>query len=366
MSKTTSAAPGRSGDQTGPGKNGGTNGTGGKGGNGAKGGNRSTGGNGSTEHAIGDLGTGGVIATSGAVPWRLRSGRLQVAVIHRPRYDDWSWPKGKLDPGEEWPVAAVREVWEETGLRVRLGAPLPTSEYPLAGPRGQTHKRVRYWSAEVTGGSGRLVHEVDSVRWVEPAKARKVLTYERDHAQLDALVTAHQTNALAVRPFAVVRHAKALPRRKWSGDDWLRPLDDEGLEQVRSLPDLLLAFGIVRLLSSSSTRCVDTLVPYAKATGVKLKTTYAMSEESYEKRPKAAAEAMERALKSPRPTAICSHGPVLPDLIKTLARHARGADKATLKSAAKDGMDKGEVIMAYLDRKNRITAVERFPPLDRS
>ena len=310
--------------------------------------------------------SGDVIATSGALPWRLRSGRLQVAVIHRPRYDDWSWPKGKLDPGEEWPVAAVREVWEETGLRVRLGAPLPPADFALMGPRGQARKHVRYWAAEVTGGSGRLRHEVDSVRWVDPAKARSLLTYERDHAQLEALVTAHQTKTLAVRPFAIVRHTKALPRRKWSGHDWLRPLDDEGVAQAKALPDLLLAFGIVRLMSSSSTRCVDTLKPYAKATGVKLKTTYAMSEESYEKRPKAAAEAMERALDNPRPTAICSHGPVLPKLLTTLARHASGAEKAALKEAAKGGMEKGEAIIAYLDRKNRVTALERFPPMEQA
>lgn len=320
---------------------------------------RETGGNG--KNGGNGQATDGTIPTSGALPWRLRSGRLQVAVIHRPRYDDWSWPKGKLDPGEEWPVAAVREVWEETGLRVRLGAPLPSAEFGLMGPRGQTRKHVRYWSAEVTGGSGRLRHEVDSVRWLEPAKARALLTYERDHAQLEALVTAHQTKTLAVRPFAVVRHAKALPRRKWSGDDWLRPLDDEGVAQARALPDLLLAFGIVRLLSSSATRCVDTFRPYAQSTGLPLKTTYAMSEEGFEKRPKAAVEALERAVRRKRPGAICSHGPVLPALLTALASHAKGPEKAALKAAAKEGMEKGEALIAYLDRKNRVTAIDRFP-----
>ena len=93
-----------------------------------------------------------VVLAAGTLPWRRRRGRLQVAVVHRPKYDDWSWPKGKLDPGEEWQVAAVREVWEETGLRVRLGIPLPDSEYQVAG--ASHRKRVRYWAAEITGGSG--------------------------------------------------------------------------------------------------------------------------------------------------------------------------------------------------------------------
>ena len=72
-----------------------------------------------------------VVLAAGTLPWRRRRGQLQVAVVHRPKYDDWSWPKGKLDPGETFPVAAARETAEETGLVVRLGRPLPTSTYHL-------------------------------------------------------------------------------------------------------------------------------------------------------------------------------------------------------------------------------------------
>ena len=74
--------------------------------------------------------------------------------MHRPRYDDWSWAKGKLDPGEEWPVAAVREVAEETSLRVHLRRPLPTSTYPIGSLSGLATKEVRYWVAEVVGDTG--------------------------------------------------------------------------------------------------------------------------------------------------------------------------------------------------------------------
>ncbi len=309
------------------------------------------------------LPNGCAIATAGAIPWRVRSGRLQVAMVHRPRYDDWSWPKGKLDPDEDWPVAAVREVWEETGLRVRLAAPLPCTEFFVSGPRGRALKQVRYWAAEVTGGRGRLRHEVDEVRWADPAAARKLLTRKRDHEQLNALAAAHQTKTLELRPYIVVRHAKALPRRKWSKDDWLRPLDDEGAVQARKLADLLLAFGTVRLLSSSATRCFDTLDPYARSTGLKLRTSHALSEEGFAKRPQQAVNSLEKHLAGRRPGAICSHGPVLPALLTTLAEHARGAQRTALKAAAKDGMEKGEALVAYLDRKDRVAAVERFAPL---
>ena len=301
-----------------------------------------------------------IIAASGAVPWRLRDGGLQVAMIHRPRYDDWSWPKGKLDPGEVWQAAAVREVWEETGLRVRLGSPLPNADYRVAGSSNRKH--VRYWSAAITGGSGRLQHEVDKVIWLEPAAARKKLSYERDREQLDAVVKAHRNKVLDVRPFAVVRHAKATPRRKWSKDDWLRPLDEQGYAESEAMVDVLLAFGIVRLLSSSSTRCVDTLRPYAKATHVRLETSYALSEESFEKRPKRAVEAMRRQMSGRTPGAICSHGPVLPDLLTALAGASKGSARRALTEAAGDNLEKGEVLIAHLDKRNRPVCVERIPP----
>lgn len=301
-----------------------------------------------------------LVAAAGALPWRTRDGRLQVALIHRPTYDDWSWPKGKLDPGEEWQVAAVREVWEETGLRVRLGVPLPDSEYKVAG--ASHRKRVRYWAAEITGGSGKLQHEVDAVAWLTPEAARKRLSYDRDREQLDALVKAHRNKALDVRPFAVVRHGKALPRRKWDKDDWLRPLEPRGYREAFGLVDVLGAYGIARLLSSSATRCAETLRPYAKAAKLPLDTTYALSEEGFEKRPKKAVAAMRKHMNGARPGAICSHGPVLPDLLSALAGDARKPGRAVLKDAAKNNLEKGEVLIAQLDRRGHIVAVERIPP----
>ncbi|GAB95856.1 8-oxo-dGTP diphosphatase [Kineosphaera limosa] len=302
-----------------------------------------------------------LIAAAGAVPWRIRSGKLQVALVHRPRYDDWSWPKGKLDPGEDWPVAAVREVWEETGLRVRLGIPLPEAHFRIGATN--TRKHVLYWAAEITGGRGELCNEVDEVRWLTPKQARSQLSYARDREQLDALVKAHGNARLGVRPFAVVRHAKAVPRRKWKHEpDWLRPLDEQGFAEAEHMVDVLRAYGVTRLLSSSATRCLQTLQPYATAAALPLETSYALSEESYEKRPKHAIKAMRRHLHGPRPGAICSHGPLLPELLSTLAADAKGSARGTLRDAAESNLEKGEIVFGHLDRKNRIVAVERIPP----
>lgn len=289
------------------------------------------------------------VAAAGTLPWRLENGRLEVALIHRPRYDDWSWPKGKLDPGEDWPVAAARETLEETGHAVALGRTLPRCDYVPMSKTRQELKRVRYWAARVVGGAGTLEHEVDEVRWLAPEAARDRLTYERDHAQLDALVAAHEAGALDTRVFAVVRHAKARPRKDWHKHDWLRPLDAAGRHQAVELVPLLGAYGITSLLSSSSTRCVDTFVPYAKAASLRLETTAHLSEESFVDKPRKAVSTLLKAFAKDDATAVCSHGPLLPDLLTALADYA--ADDAVadaLTEAAADNLAKGEALVTHV------------------
>ena len=129
------------------------------------------------------------VTAAGAIPWRLNSvnkDQLEVLLIHRPRYDDWSWPKGKIDAGETIPECAVREVEEETGLRCSLGPELPSTDY--TDPKGRP-KRVRYWAMEVVGGELRYEHEVDAARWLSPLEATEALSYERDADVLRAALS---------------------------------------------------------------------------------------------------------------------------------------------------------------------------------
>jgi 8-oxo-dGTP diphosphatase len=112
------------------------------------------------------------------VPWRRGpDGSLEVLLVHRPRYDDWSFPKGKLEDGETDEQAAVREVEEETGLRCELGRELPSTSYTDSKLRPKT---VRYWEMRPVGGEAAPAHEVDEVRWLDVDAAETLLSYDRD------------------------------------------------------------------------------------------------------------------------------------------------------------------------------------------
>lgn len=312
------------------------------------------------------------IPAAGTLPWRRRRGQLEVALVHRPKYDDWSWAKGKLDAGEPWPVAAVRETLEETSLQVGLGRPLPSSEYVVLGPDGQPGtKEVRYWAAESTTPAGPLQHEIDEVRWLDVVSASDRLDYARDRDQLRALVRADHAGTLTTWPLAVVRHATAVGRRAWSGDDSLRPLDEPGVRRAAQIAPVLAAYAITRLVTSPSLRCTDTLQPYSEVTGSPLRHRPGLSEEGYAAEPDRAVRHLHKLIERGTPAALCSHGPVLPDLLAVLlAAVDRGepdADRtcATLEAARAEKMAKGEVLVAHLVGSGEtatVVAVERHRP----
>lgn len=311
-----------------------------------------------------------VIPAAGTLPWRRRDGRLEVALVHRPKYDDWSWAKGKLDPGEHACVAAVRETLEETGLVVRLGVPLPSAEYPVLDPTGgPATKQVHYWSARVTGGTGALEHEIDEVAWVDVRTAHDRLDYARDREQLLALIRAERADELRSWPIAFVRHAKATPRGRWSGDDRRRPLDAVGRSQASAVSAVLGAYGVTRVVSSSSTRCVATVEPYAVAHGLRLRTRDALSEEGFAESEVGAVAQVRRLLERGDPAALCSHGPVLPTLLGLLqARVVHSPERGEvvadhLRAAADESMHKGEVLVCHLVGRGedaRVVDVERI------
>jgi len=288
------------------------------------------------------------IEAAGAVVFRRAKGEgRQVLLVHRPKYDDWSFPKGKLDRGEHVTVAAVREVEEETGLTIRLGRPLRSQRYRV----GRGWKRVHYWVGRVRTGRPDDVEgyvrpgEIDSVVWVPTADASRLLSYTHDRATLREAIAARK----ATYPLIVLRHGQSRSRETWHAPDAERPLLASGRRQAEHLAPVLDAYGVARVVSSTSARCRQTLEPYAEAIDVPLEEAPLLSEEGAEA-DKTAALVLElaRDLPTSGPLVLCSHRPVLPTIFSAL-----GIRKLSL--------EKGEMAVAHV-RKGRVVAIERHLP----
>jgi 8-oxo-(d)GTP phosphatase len=262
----------------------------------------------------------GEIRAAGAVLWRPAGRGTQVAVIHRPKYDDWGLPKGKLEPGEHPLLAAVREVSEETGLQVTLGQRLPPVRYLVDGQP----KVVDYWAARAPVPAGQFTpnHEVDRLDWVALTRAAGRLSYDHDAALLaDFTATPRPT-----MPLILVRHASAGSKSEWHRDDELRPLDSRGKQQAKVLVELLRCFGAGRVLSSPAERCLATVRPYAAAVGAAVeevpefglppgkhkKATRAAATDELEQ---AAAGAVTALTGGDEPVVICAHRENMPALL---------------------------------------------------
>ncbi len=233
----------------------------------------------------------------------------EVLLVHRPKYDDWSFPKGKVDLGEHVTTAAVREVAEETGLDVRLGPPLASQRYSVA--NGQTRlKRVHYWVGRAVGGDDVSAYqpndEIDEVAWVRLDKAAARLTYDHDRDTLEEMTAVRRKS----HPLVVLRHGKARSRKTWEQDDQERPLNDLGLLQAQQVVPVLSAYGVRRVLSSSSRRCWSTVGPYADVADVDLQVTRDLSEQGAS--PRGVTRHVHRLLDRSEPAVICTHRPVLP------------------------------------------------------
>ncbi|MGH4007759.1 MAG: NUDIX hydrolase [Pseudonocardiaceae bacterium] len=257
----------------------------------------------------------GLIA-AGAVVWQLSpSGDVEVALVHRPHYDDWSFPKGKPHSGEALPHTAVREVAEETGHTVVLGPRLGSTHYPV--PAGE--KVARYWVARATGGSFRPSAEVDELRWLPPVKASDLLSYEHDQM----LLAGFDNPTDVTHTVLLVRHGEAGEREAWQGDDDLRPLTAAGWRQAENLRGLLPLFGARRVYSAPPLRCRQTIEGLAADLRVPVIAEPRLSEAGYAADPAASLDGLiEIAAKPGGPAVVGSQGGVIPDLVSKLAEAA--------------------------------------------
>ncbi|SDR78157.1 8-oxo-dGTP diphosphatase [Friedmanniella luteola] len=269
----------------------------------------------------------------------------EVVIVHRKRYDDWSLPKGKLEAGESLPACAVREVQEETGVSIRLGSPLDQVTYD----RGAGLKRVDWWSGSVVSAVGRAPdHEVDVVSWLPLKAALSRLTFEHDRFLVQQQLTQPVTT-----PLVIVRHAKAMDRKDWSRKDAARPINSRGRRQARLLIPMLAAYGAERLVSSTSARCISTLMPYAHHRELRVETYGQLSEEEGTSDAKGVARLVTRirnqAAADHLPTVICVHRPVLPHVLEAL-------------DMVPTSLVTGEFLVAHLTGDGEVHALERHRP----
>lgn len=311
------------------------------------------------------------VVAAGAVVWRMVSGEPRILVVHRPVHKDVSLPKGKVDPGESLPETAVREIQEETGLSVTLGAPLGTAEYTMM--TNGRDKVVHYWSAEVHDHQLELAKftpnaEISQLEWLPIKEARERLSYSHDREIVKLLRS--RIKAGTARTFAVIvlRHAKAVPAGTWDGPDSSRPLLHRGTEQAAAIVGGLAAFAPQRIISSNATRCLATVAPLAEALDLPIKQETRISQEAYEHGFADPAAVVAKRVHRQETVVLCSHGPVIPEIVASVAdgtESPRDADvsalKAQLRSAASLGTGDYAVLHIAL-KKNRLVAVETQQP----
>ena len=302
------------------------------------------------------------VYAAGVICWREVKGEILFALVHREKYNDWGFAKGKQDPGEELCETAVREVKEELGLKIKLGRKISTIHYELA--NGED-KEVHYWASKVTEKAVQRSDfapnaEISQVEWHGAKSALKLLSYAHDKALLKEVLELAKEKELETRALIVLRHAKATPRSEWSKGEKTRPLTQKGEQQSYRLVVQLASYGPKKLITSPWKRCKDTVLPYAKATHRQLLERSQLSEYSAEKNPKKAKRLIEDIFEGTDSTLICTHRPALPKVLDAIAQHARVDLRPAISEAC--SLDPGAfiVIRMSIDKKPRVLSIERI------
>lgn len=308
--------------------------------------------------------TASPIIAAGVLCWRIVDGEARVLIVRRTQYKDVSIPKGKLDPGETPPETAVRELLEETGVTASIAAPFSDVRY-LAGGKP---KVVHYWSAEVADAAAADVSgfkandEIAAVEWMPLAEARKKATYPHDAEMLHELK--RRIDAGTARTFAIIiaRHGKALAPESWDGPDATRPLMHRGVQQVEAITTAIAAYGPERIISSTAVRCRETVTPLSALTGVPIREIDGISQDAYGTSASTVEKVIKKRLQRAKTVVLCSHGPVIPELIRAIANATTGGSTQALSQAA--SLDTGEFAVIHIapGLRPRLVATEVHSP----
>ena len=265
------------------------------------------------------------ILAAGAVLWRKsEKKKIEVLIIHRPKYDDWTFPKGKAEIGEPLIACAYREVLEETNIETAFGPYLGEVEYLT----NDGKKKVSFWSAKVVKEKDFKPNaEVDQLKWVEVTKVKELLTLDTDRKILEQFLKIEPDT----KPLILLRHAKAVTRDEWQGEDDDRPLDSYGQNQAKRLLAMYQVFNLEQIHSSDAVRCYDTVVAIAKGLNIKLEVTGKLSESTFKKDKEKAFDYAKDLIKLNESVLLCSHNPILPKMLNKLTKKSEvDADEGKL------------------------------------
>ena len=265
------------------------------------------------------------ILAAGAVLWRKsEKKKIEVLIIHRPKYDDWTFPKGKAEIGEPLIACAYREVLEETNIETAFGPYLGEVEYLT----NDGKKKVSFWSAKVVKEKDFKPNaEVDQLKWVEVTKVKELLTLDTDRKILEQFLQIEPDT----KPLILLRHAKAVTRDEWQGEDDDRPLDSYGQNQAKRLLAMYQVFNLEQIHSSDAVRCYDTVVAIAKGLNIKLEVTGKLSESTFKKDKEKAFDYAKDLIKLNESVLLCSHNPILPKMLNKLTKKSEvDADEGKL------------------------------------
>ena len=296
-----------------------------------------------------------IIRAAGGVVWRPATDdageqSIEIAVIHRPRYDDWSLPKGKLAPGESDIEGAIREVFEETGFRVKVGRPLGKVRYLKQTGETTRPKVVKYWAMQAETGGFSPNREVDELRWMSLNEAQGILTHDHDREILERFVRGPVMTGCVL----LVRHALAGDSSQWVGDDRIRPLEERGWAQAEELVRLLSRFEVQSIISADVLRCTQTMEPLASAIGLAIKEDELFSQHGYPTQEHETLNRIRDLGASLDTTVVCSQGEVIPDVLERLAAedHVDLPDEPSKKGS----------VWALNFEGRKLFSAEYFPP----
>jgi 8-oxo-dGTP diphosphatase len=255
------------------------------------------------------------VLAAGGVLWRRDPLDPEVALVHRPKYDDWSLPKGKAKAGEHLLVTALREMTEETGYHPRIGPHLMTVRYRVNSGNHSSNKVVTYWSMRCAGGSFLASNEVDQMQWLPLDKARRRLTSASDRAVLDTFRYTRRDTELLL----LVRHGATVapgrrPKRRPEG----QRLNHSGRDQAASLVPILEGLGVTDLLSADLAACVDMLAPFAAATGLTVRREAQLTHAGFAGNERDVADRVRRDASSGQALAVCGEQRVITGLLSAL------------------------------------------------